>query len=311
MKSWKNARAAAARAFAWVSVARAALVCAILAAVAVGAALTPPARAQSDVAALVESIVDADIQGLVWSGGGRLGVSVRDVNEDDAKRAGQGSARTGVVIEQVSSESAAEKAGFKAGDIVLEFDGERVRSTRQFTRLVQETPDGRTVTAVVLRDAQKTTLTVQPRSTWTPSGDFSRLRYEYELPMRVTPKIPAVPKIAPAPRMFVEPFGFRMSGTLGVTVSDMSDQLASYFGAKEGALVTSVRDGSAAAKAGLQAGDVITAINGEAVRVPGDVRRVTEKLSGEEFTVDVLRDKKKVTLKGKSEPRTERRRVIV
>jgi S1-C subfamily serine protease len=52
----------------------------------------------------------------------------------------------GVKIDEVNGGSPAEKAGLKAGDVVVDYDGERVRSARQFTRLVQETPDGRTVT---------------------------------------------------------------------------------------------------------------------------------------------------------------------
>ena len=48
-------------------------------------------------------------------------------------------------IDEVNEDSPAEKAGIKAGDIVVEYDGERVRSARQFTRLVQETPEGRSV----------------------------------------------------------------------------------------------------------------------------------------------------------------------
>lgn len=292
---------------------KAALAGALVAAAWTGAAVAPAAKAQSDVTSLVEKALDeSGAQSLVWAGGGRLGVSVRDVTEEDVKRGGQGSSRAGVVIEQVSTESPAEKAGFRTGDIVIEFDGERVRSTRQFTRLVQETPQGRQVSAVVVRDGQKTTLTVQPRDTWTgfsELGDYFR----YEFPARiVAPKPPAVPKVAPAPRVFDEVFAFRAGTPLGVTVTDMSDQLASYFGATAGTLVTSVTADSAAAKAGVKAGDVITAINGEMVRVPGDVRRAAQKLSsGGEFTVDVLRDKKKLTLKGKTEPRTERRRVII
>ena len=73
-------------------------------------------------------------------------------------------ARVGVVIEEVEAESPAQKAGFKVADIVVEFDGERVRSTRQFTRLVQETAVGRSVAVAVTRDGQRVTLNVQPRS---------------------------------------------------------------------------------------------------------------------------------------------------
>src|SRR5689334_25424425 len=53
----------------------------------------------------------------------------------------------GVLVEEVQPESPAEKAGLKRSDVLVEFDGERVRSTRQFGRLVQETPPGRTVKA--------------------------------------------------------------------------------------------------------------------------------------------------------------------
>jgi serine protease Do len=128
----------------------------------------------------------------------------------------------------------------------------------------------------------------------------------------VTPKIPPTPRVPEIRTPFFESFSFRTGTTLGMTVSDMSDQLAEYFGAKDGALVTSVRDNSAAAKAGLKAGDVITAINGQGVKVPADVRRATQRLeAGAEFTIDVLRDKKKLTVKGKTEPRQDRRRVII
>ena len=45
----------------------------------------------------------------------------------------------GVVVDDVSTDSPADKAGLKRSDIIVEFDGERVRSARQFARLVQET----------------------------------------------------------------------------------------------------------------------------------------------------------------------------
>jgi serine protease Do len=85
-----------------------------------------------------------------------------------------------------------------------------------------------------------------------------------------------------------------------MTVSDLSTQLAEYFGAKEGVLVTAVTEGSAAAKAGLKAGDVITSFNGGSITNPPDLRRRIQRLEdGDEFTVGIVRDKKPQTLKGK------------
>lgn len=68
--------------------------------------------------------------------GAEIGVSVREADTKENE---------GVVIEEVRPGSPAEKAGLKTADVVVEFDGERVRSARQFSRLVQETPPGRMV----------------------------------------------------------------------------------------------------------------------------------------------------------------------
>lgn len=84
---------------------------------------------------------------------------------------------------------------------------------------------------------------------------------------------------------------------LGVTLQDLSAPLATSFGleAPDGALVSSVQPGSAAAKAGLKAGDVITHIDGEPVRVAGDVSsRVGLARPGDKLKLELWRDKKRV-----------------
>ena len=90
-------------------------------------------------------------------------------------------------------------------------------------------------------------------------------------------------------------------------MSALTTQLAEYFGAKQGVLVTSVEDNSAAHAAGFKAGDVVTALNGADVSDPADLRARIQRLqNGDEFTVDVVRDKKALTLKGKMDRRTAR-----
>ncbi len=81
---------------------------------------------------------------------------------------------------------------------------------------------------------------------------------------------------------------------LGVTLQDLSAPLAESFGLKgpDGALVASVAPGSAAAEAGLKAGDVITGFAGQPVHVAGDVSsRVGLAKPGERVTLSVWRDK--------------------
>ena len=86
---------------------------------------------------------------------------------------------------------------------------------------------------------------------------------------------------------------------LGVTLQDLSAPLAGSFGMKspDGALVASVVPGSAAAKAGLKAGDVITAVDDNAVHVAGDVSsRVGLAKPGDRMTLVLWRDKSRVDL---------------
>ena len=85
---------------------------------------------------------------------------------------------------------------------------------------------------------------------------------------------------------------------LGVTLQDLSAPLAASFGlnAPDGALVPSVVPDSAAAKAGLKPGDVITSIDGEPVRIAGDVSsRVGLARPGDKLKLDIWRDKARVS----------------
>lgn len=250
----------------------------------------------------------------VLVGGSRIGVSIRDVDTAEAGKLSPASA--GVLVEEVTSGGPAEQAGVRKGDLIVEFDGERVRSVRQFTRLVQETPAGRSVPTTVLREGQRTTMSVTPRE-----SDRARLEgvgdlgaWAEDLRARVIPRAPRAPAppVPPPPPSSLwefEAFPGR-TGHLGVTVGALSPQLAEYFGTDEGVLVTSVADGSAAAKAGVKAGDVITGVNGSSVRTPADFRRRSQELQdADEFAMSIVRDRKALTLKGTAERTSPRRSV--
>lgn len=280
-----------------------ALTMALLGAAGLGASMAP-AGAQTRVR--VTQPGDWQVFGF---GGSRLGVSISDVDAADAK----GSA--GVRIDEVEEGSPAEKAGFKTGDVVVEFDGERVRSARQFSRLVSETPAGRQVTAAVMRGGQRVTLSVATREASSGFGllDGDRLRALETLRERVrpTPAPPAPPRAPRAPRA-PEPPGlerfFYSGNQLGVTTSSVSEQLREYFGVKNGVLVTSVTDDSAASRAGVKAGDVIVSLNGRSIDDASELREEMQRLdAGEEFTLEIVRDRKPMTLKGKAQERPSRR----
>jgi len=86
---------------------------------------------------------------------------------------------------------------------------------------------------------------------------------------------------------------------LGVSVNELNEQLAEYFGVKsgEGVLVTEVFDGTPAEKAGMKAGDVILRIDNQRVESVGDIHAAIHDKSGKEVDVIVMRDHRETTLK--------------
>jgi serine protease Do len=228
-------------------------------------------------------------------GGSHIGATVRDVDDADVRREGL-STPAGAVIEEIRRDSPAADAGFKAGDVVVTFDGERVRSARHLMRLIEETPDGREVTATVVRASERHELTVAPE---TPEPFSLATQLE---PLRELRSFNLeVPDIELPGTLHMDPERFyllagRSPARLGVEVSDLTDQLAEHFGAESGVLVASVDDDTPAARAGLQAGDVITRVAGEQVRSTSELRRRLSENSGE-VTIDIVRDRRAETLR--------------
>ncbi len=254
--------------------------------------------------------VQSDIQVLL-SGGPRIGVTVKEAAKGE-----------GAEITEVQSESPAFKAGFRIGDVIVEFDGERVRSAAQLTRLVRETPVGRAVKAAVTRDGKRAELLVAPEERSGQLQEKMRVledrlgrlsdrpgTFEYFLPDRGP--------LAVVPRGQVhEPFNLYFwqggSGRLGVMVENLPAQLAAYFGVKDGVLVTEVTEESAAAKAGLKAGDVITAVNNSTVKDGAELARLVRDIKGGgEIAIGIVRDRKPQTLKATLEDTRPSRRITV
>ena len=94
-------------------------------------------------------------------------------------------------------------------------------------------------------------------------------------------------------------FGSVKHGLLGVTVQPVSPDVADMLGDKDlsGALVSQVTEGSAAAKAGIKPGDVITAVNGSAIHSSAELHnRIGLTRAGENVELNVVRDGKAIKL---------------
>ncbi len=270
--------------------------------------------------------------------GSYLGIGVQEITAERTRQL-KLSEPHGVEVTHVSEDSPAAKAGLKTGDVVLEFNGQRVEGVEQFVRLVRETPPGRSVKLLVDRDGgtQTVTATVGDRKTFMPNIDPKAAQKLAELGAQMQREFGNGSKFQEQMKQefgqgsqfqkdMEKQFGpdsqFQrdmqklkedmknmhwdwdmgaMSGDhgpkIGVEIEPVGPQLAEFFGVKQGILVRAVTEGSAAAKAGLKAGDVIVKVAGSEVASP---KELTKLLAGGEagkpVSVTVVRDKREMTM---------------
>jgi hypothetical protein len=199
-----------------------------------------------------------------------------------------------------------------------------VESVAALTRMVGETPPGREVTLAYVRTGSSHEVRVRigerPGFSWSggPDGDI-RIRMRKVIDdstrqrLRETMDSVRVRMDSAGREMrrsfrgevFGAPGGAREwrfalggPGRLGVSLQPLGDQLGDYFGVEDGhgALVSEVRKGSAAEKAGLKAGDVIVSVAGKAIEDPGDVVEAVHAADAGPLKVTVVRKGKRQTV---------------
>ncbi|MEM1038217.1 MAG: Do family serine endopeptidase [Pseudomonadota bacterium] len=183
---------------------------------------------------VVTNVVD-QLQEFGETRRGWLGVRIQDVTPDLAEAIGLEEA-VGAAVTDVP-DGPAKDAGMETNDIIVRFDGVEIEDTRELVRIVGNSPVGKEVPVVVLRDGRTETLTVT-------------------LGRRETAI--AVPAAAPSPdEGEIDPNSMER---LGLTLSVLDDEAreALSVGDIEGIVITEVDEASEAFEKGLRAGDVIT-----------------------------------------------------
>lgn len=107
----------------------------------------------------------------------------------------------------------------------------------------------------------------------------------------------------------VRVFRSRSGGYLGVALIGITPELRAHYGAAKdaGVLVGRVEKDGPAAKAGVEVGDILTAVGGDRVDTPGEVSRaVRDHRSGDSIKLEVLRNRSAKTLTAKLEERPRR-----
>lgn len=162
---------------------------------------------------------------------GFLGVTIQDITPDLADSFKLKDTK-GVLVPDVTPDSAAAKAGLKAGDIITAFDGQPVEKASEFQRRVAMKKPGSEVEITVLRDGKKQTLTAKLEE-------------------------------RPSDEQLAANMKGQAAEKLGITVQNLTDDLAKQFGfvGQKGVLVTDVESDSPAAMAGIQPGSLIQEVN--------------------------------------------------
>lgn len=163
----------------------------------------------------------------------RLGVSIQEVNEDLAKSFGL-SKPAGALVGGVDKSGPADKAGVKAGDILLMLDGQTIASTGDLLKLVGNLKPGTKVTLQIWRDKVSRNLDVILGEL--EAADSNSAKREYRNG-----------KVQP-----------NDAGRFGWQLQELDPRQQKTLGVKFGLLVRGVS--GASAKAGLEAGDVIVGV---------------------------------------------------
>ena len=187
---------------------------------------------------------------------GWLGVTIQQVNEDLAQYFGMKEPH-GALVTSVFPDSPAEKAGIKRGDVIIEFDGHKIKGVHDLPRIVATTKVGKIVDVVVLRGGKKISLKVKV-------GEMGKNQ-----PLTTEEKI----------------------DKLGMYVVNLTDDIREKYGItdKEGVLVYKVKPNSIADKAGIKVGDIIKSMEYQKVRNVEDYKKILENFHKDKMLVDVKR----------------------
>ncbi len=200
---------------------------------------------------------------------GWLGVRIQRVEDDVARALGVDRPR-GALIAGIIDNGPSSKGPLIAGDVVLKFNGRDIKSARDLARLVAESPVDEGLPVTVLRNGKSMDITVHLALAEEEPDDVAEAPAETdqgEVPLDEGDE-PAVADL-PVLGMLLVPLDEAVRADNGIDAS------------VEGVLVSEVEQGSAAAKEGVVAGDVIVEVSQEFVDSPDAFAEKINKLREE------------------------------
>ncbi len=199
---------------------------------------------------------------------GLLGVNIQNITDELAKSLDL-EQRTGVIVSNVRTGSAADKAGMKRNDLIVAINGEKIEDSNVLRNKVAGSLPGSEIKVTVLRDGKQVELTATLD--------------EFKVDLDQPPGTGSSPD-SPEPQ--------NQGGKLGLNLEPVTPQSAKQLGldsGNEGVVVTEVDSSGAAAEAGIARGDVIIEINRKPVNSVADVRAALEGTSDKPILLLVSR----------------------
>lgn len=218
-------------------------------------------------------VIQDDDDNDIW-----LGVQIKELTKTLRGKLDVES-RRGVVVDDVVEDSPAARAGIKKGDVIVKFNGRKIRKTGDLTHAISKHEAGDIVKVEIERG--KENLEMQVELSERPHDWHSKV------------EIPSLEKLKN-----IEIRAFLDVG-LGVKLQKLNKDLAEYFGTEpdQGVLITEVEEDSPAEDASLKAGDIILSIDGESVQEPDDVWDILgEYDEGDSVKLEILRKRKTQTV---------------
>jgi serine protease Do len=177
---------------------------------------------------------------------GWLGVQIQEVTPEIAKSLGLAKSE-GALVAEVTEGSPAAKAGFKQGDVVVDFNGHEIHKVRDLPLMVAETPVGEKAGVTVWRDGSDLKLDV------------------------AVGRMPENPQMAANEQGGGEQGEVANASALGLKLAPLTEEMRKRVGVPKsvkGVVVTSIADDSPLAAIGVEPGDVIESINQQPVMTP-------------------------------------------
>jgi serine protease Do len=231
---------------------------------------------------------------------GWLGVRIQPVTDDIADSLGLDAAK-GALVAGVIKGGPVDDGSIKSGDVILTFDGKPVNEMRDLPRVVAESPVGKQVDVIVLRDGKQQTVKVtlgrledsDQAASASGSGSGSQDGVINPDPDETDDMDqPDSDQAQPLPddgsqtdqQGQVAPDAKTPEKILGMSLSLISPELRKTFNiaeSVEGVMVTEVVPGSSAAEKGLKPGDVIVEVAQEFMKTPDAVTSKVQSLKRE------------------------------